>query len=183
MAGRLFTIVGPSGAGKDTVLDAALLRRPNVERVQRVITRAGDAGGEAIDGVSRATFRAMQVRGEFALWWAAHDTCYGIPVAMDHALAAGRDVIFNGSRAAMPEILRKYPNVTVISLIVTPDVLRQRLIVRGRETLLDIEARLRRANLGFTTPARTIEIDNSGALEHAVDRMVAALTPAMEPVR
>ncbi|WP_069298630.1 phosphonate metabolism protein/1,5-bisphosphokinase (PRPP-forming) PhnN [Neptunicoccus sediminis] len=182
MAGRLFTVVGPSGAGKDTVLDAALVRCPQLLRIRRVITRPSDAGGESIDGVSAAEFQTKLEQGHFALWWDAHNTRYGIPAAMDRALAEGRDVVFNGSRAAMPEILRKYPQVTVLSLVVTPDVLRERLILRGRETPEDIDARLQRANLPFQTAARTIEIDNSGPLDHAVEQMVAGFTPSADTV-
>lgn len=182
MAGRLYTVVGPSGAGKDTVLNAALLRCPDICRLRRVITRRSDAGGEDIEGVSAIEFETLLDQGAFALHWTAHGTSYGIPKRLDDLLAAGQSVVFNGSRAAMPEIIAKYPDVQVLSITVAPAILRQRLCERGRETPTEIEARLARANLDFTTPAHLIEIKNSGLLDTAVQQMVDVFTRPAEPV-
>lgn len=182
MAGRLYTVVGPSGAGKDTVLNAALLRCPDVCRLQRVITRRSDAGGEDIEGVSAIEFETLLDQGAFALHWTAHGTSYGIPKRLDDLLAAGQSVVFNGSRAAMPEIITKYPDVQVLSITVDPAILRQRLCERGRETPTEIAARLARANLDFTSPAHVIEIKNSDLLDTAVQQMVDVFTRPAEPV-
>ena len=43
MSGRLFAIVGPSGAGKDTLIQGALAARPGLSVVRRVITRPTSA--------------------------------------------------------------------------------------------------------------------------------------------
>ena len=63
----IFAIVGPSGAGKDTLLAGAMLARPDLRLVRRVITRPSDAGGEDFEGVTEAEFIQRQNRGEFAL--------------------------------------------------------------------------------------------------------------------
>lgn len=52
MAGRLIYLIGPSGSGKDSLLDAA---RPRLAKrgcriVRRVITRSAEAVGEAAQG-------------------------------------------------------------------------------------------------------------------------------------
>ena len=92
MTGRLIAVVGPSGVGKDTVMAALVAADPRLALVRRVITRPSDAGGEDFDGVDRATFETMRDAGAFALWWSAHELSYGIPVEVDAALAAGRDM-------------------------------------------------------------------------------------------
>ena len=42
----IFAIVGPSGAGKDTLIEGALKQRPDLRLIRRVITRPTGAGGE-----------------------------------------------------------------------------------------------------------------------------------------
>ena len=66
MAG-VFAIVGPSGAGKDTLLAGALAARPDLVLVRRVITRPTEAGGEDFDGVTEAVFAQRLAAGDFAL--------------------------------------------------------------------------------------------------------------------
>ncbi|MEA2777827.1 MAG: thymidine phosphorylase, partial [Acetobacteraceae bacterium] len=75
----LILVVGPSGAGKDTVLAlarAALLADPRFRFVRRVITRPADAGGEDHEAVSDFEFGQRS----FALRWQAHGLHYGIPM-------------------------------------------------------------------------------------------------------
>ena len=52
----IFAVVGPSGAGKDTLIAGALRARPDLHLVRRVITRPTEAGGEAFEGVTGAEF-------------------------------------------------------------------------------------------------------------------------------
>ncbi len=105
-APRIFAVVGPSGAGKDTLIAGALARRPDLRLVRRVITRPAAAGGEDFDGVTEAEFTARLKRGDFALHWQAHGLRYGIPA--DQVTGPGT-VVFNGSRAALPAALAALP--------------------------------------------------------------------------
>lgn len=177
MTGRLFVVVGPSGAGKDTLMAAAWLQRPDLVLVRRVITRDPGAGGEDFDAVSVAEFRRLQAEGAFALDWEAHGLFYGIPRDIDFALAEGRDVLFNGSRAMLAEAARNYPALRVLHVTARPDTLAQRLAGRGRESAEDIAERLRRAAYALPTGLNVTEIPNDGALEDAVARLLVALQP------
>lgn len=179
MAGRLIYLIGPSGSGKDSLLDAA--RERLAERgcrvVRRVITRSAEAAGEAALGVSPQQFSEMQAQGAFALSWHANGLSYGIPRDIDDWMANGHDVLVNGSRGHLQKTRERYPGVRVLLLTVDQAALRERLLARGRESPAEIDARLAR-NARFNQqvfadndPTLCV-LDNSGALEHTVQRML-----------
>lgn len=174
MKGRLIYLIGPSGSGKDSVLEAARerLTERGVQIVQRVITRSAQAQGEHAQAVSREQFEQMAVNGAFAMSWQANGLCYGIPVLIDDWLAAGSDVLVNGSRGHLPQVRQRYPNLLVILLQVKPEVLRQRLIARQRETIEEIERRLARNDDFGRLPGDVHLLDNSGDLELAAQRLL-----------
>ncbi len=182
MAGRLIYLIGPSGSGKDSLLDAA--RTPLAERgcriVRRVIIRSAKAVGEAAHGVSAEQFAELEAQGAFALSWHANGLSYGIPREIEDWLAAGQDVLVNGSRAHLPQTLQRYPDALVLLLTVDQAILRQRLLARGRESVTEIDQRLAR-NARFSERLLTdhgpavLLLDNSGALERTVERLLACI--------
>jgi ribose 1,5-bisphosphokinase len=175
MSGRLIGVVGPSGVGKDTVMEAVARAWPGLHLVRRVITRPEEAGGEAFDGVSDEVFRRRVVDGDFALHWQAHGLQYGIPRGVEDVLAEGRVAMVNLSRAVLGEAQDSFPGFAVLSLTATPEVLARRLQGRGRESAEDIARRLARADSGLPAGLdRVVTIDNSGALEDTVAAVLAA---------
>ena len=157
----LILVVGPSGAGKDTVLGLArqaLAGNPKFRFVRRVITRPADPGGENHEPVSESEFSTRS----FALSWQAHGLRYGIPSDVTHDLARGIVVVANVSRGIIAEAAEKYP-VRVIEVTASPAIRAQRLAARGRETAADVEQRL----------VRTIPIPD----HVAVDTVVNDTTP------
>ncbi|SFE37485.1 phosphonate metabolism protein/1,5-bisphosphokinase (PRPP-forming) PhnN [Roseivivax sediminis] len=177
MSGRAFAVVGPSGAGKDTLLQAALARRPDLYLVRRVITRGAEAGGEDFEGVSATEFARRDAAGDFALTWQAHGLSYAIPEAAREAQAEGRDVVFNGSRAMLGAAAEAFADLRVILVTAPREVLAARLSERGRESADEIAARVDRAVPPLPEGLPVTEIDNGGALGPAVEAMLAALQP------
>ncbi len=170
----IFAVVGPSGAGKDTLLAGALAARPDLRRVRRVITRPTEAGGEDFESVTEDEFQRRAAHRDFALTWQAHGLHYGIP---HNQISGPTDVVFNGSRAALPAAMRVFPDLRVI-LITAPDAtLAARLFGRGREAAPDIAARLSRAAFTLPDGIPAVTVINDGTPAQGVARLLAALQP------
>ncbi|MDH1927957.1 MULTISPECIES: phosphonate metabolism protein/1,5-bisphosphokinase (PRPP-forming) PhnN [Pseudomonas] len=176
--GRLIFLVGPSGSGKDSLIDASReqLAVAGVEVARRVITRSAEAKGEAAQGVTPEQFDTLRAQGAFAMHWRANGLDYGIPRQVDQWLAAGRAVLVNGSRAYLAEARQRYPDLLVVLVRVKPEVLRQRLLARGRETTEEVEQRLARsARLQAAADPSVLVLDNSSTLEAAVAAFLSLL--------
>lgn len=177
--GRLVYCMGPSGAGKDSLLDWLRAHLPQpcpVHWAQRTISRAATSGGEAHDSVSLAAFAALCSEHAFALHWQANGLGYGVRHAQLAPLEQGHWVLLNGSRAYLPEALARFPDLVAVHITASPQVLRERLLSRGRETREEVEARVQRA-LAYTPPpgAASLEVHNDGALDDAGQRLLKAL--------
>ena len=177
--GTFFAVVGPSGAGKDSVMRGVAAARRDVVLAQRVITRPADASEDFLS-VSEAVFASMEAIGAFARHWQAHGLSYGIPASVLDDLAAGHHVLANLSRTAVPEAARLFRPMVTLHVTASPAVLAGRLALRGRESQADIARRLERANYAVPGDAPVVTIVNDGALDEAVSAALAALP---QPVR
>lgn len=169
-SGCLVLIVGPSGSGKDTLINWLKGRIGENQRflfVKRTVTRTADAGSEDHDTLSAAEFETAKQAGEFAVTWQAHELSYGIPSEVRTHVAAGGIAIANGSRRALKEIEAAFDRIVVIQLTVTRTVLAKRLSERGRETADQIEKRLDQSSLLLSTSSPLFKVDNSTDIEAA----------------
>jgi ribose 1,5-bisphosphokinase len=174
MTGRLFVVLGPSGAGKDTLL-AGVCGADGPHWVRRVITRPPSPQGEPYESVTEADFDARAARGDFALHWRAHGLSYGIPARELDLRAQGRDVVFNGSRGALDQALAAFPDLIVVHVTAAAPVLAARLALRQRETAQDIAARLARAVAPWPAGVPVREVINDADPGTGIARLRAAL--------
>ncbi len=175
--GRFIAVVGPSGVGKDSVMEAFAAAAPDVALLRRVITRAPEAGGEDYEPVSEAEFAARRDAGAFALHWRAHGLYYGIPSSIDAQLAQGCDLLVNLSRAVLPKAQTRFERFVCLSITAPKEVLARRLAGRGRETAAEIERRLSRSGFEIPEGVPVTEIDNSGTLDQTVQAIQSVLYP------
>jgi ribose 1,5-bisphosphokinase len=144
--GRLILVVGPSGAGKDTLLGfakAACAEDPNIVFARRVITREASAS-EDNEEVSQDAFEEAKMRGDYAVHWEAHGHRYALSRTIDDELGAGRTVVANVSRTVIGTMRRAHADVVVVLITVPPQVLAERLAMRGRSSDGNIGHRLGR---------------------------------------
>ena len=180
----LILVVGPSGAGKDTVLDAARLRLagdPRFRFVRRAITRPAAAAGEDHEAIPEAEFERRLAAGGFSIWWRAHGLGYGVPADIRETI--GRDVVavVNGSRTRIEAAAELFPT-RVIEITAPPEILAQRLAARGREPAGNISERLART-IALPPDVAVDTIVNDGSVAAAVDRFVEILSRAAESAR
>ncbi len=166
-------VAGPSGAGKDTLLDAVRAELSGDGRfhfARRSITRPAVPGGEAHEPLSPEDFEAVLAGGGFVLHWRAHGLGYGIR----HAEApAGRVAVLSLSRAVLAEAARLRP-LRVIEVTAPPALLAERLARRGREDAASIAARLAR-EVPLPQGLDVRRVMNDGPVAHGAARLRSAL--------
>lgn len=180
--GCLFLVVGPSGAGKDSLLDGARDHFKKDRRIvfpRRHITRDKDAGGEDHIAMTLKDFQRREREGGFALSWGAHNLLYGIDKSVEDDLSNGINVVINVSRSVIDQALATYETVKVLSIHVDQDVLKERLLKRGRESQADIDRRLQRAHAFSVEGPHVIKIDNSTGLSKAQSAFINAIRPPL----
>lgn len=180
LPGRLILVVGPSGAGKDTLIEAARLTLATDPRwvfPRRIVTRPASEAEDNIEA-SDADFLQVRARGGFALAWNAHGHWYGIPASIDADLARGARVIVNVSRAVVAEARRRWPDVTVIEVTAPTDVLARRVAARARPSDGAGPQRLARRFEPGEIPSADATIDNGGELDTAIGAFLDAVVTA-----
>jgi ribose 1,5-bisphosphokinase len=177
-SGRLFFFVGPSGAGKDTLLQWVRQRMPADSRIvfaRRTITRPAHAS-EAHEPADSSTFWQLAAGGHFSMMWQANDLCYGIRRGIEADLKAGHDVVVNGSREYIPRLLQQFPDARVIWIDADPARIRERIAARQRESGAALLRRIDRVTQFASPDADAVTcIDNSGPIEIAGERLLEIL--------
>jgi ribose 1,5-bisphosphokinase len=144
--GRLVLVVGPSGAGKDTLLGfakAACKDDPDIVFPRRIVTREASVF-EDNEQISYEAFQEARASDAYAMHWEAHGHAYALSRSIDDDIRAGRTVIANVSRTVISAMRCTYADVVVVSITAPSDVLTQRLSARGRGSDGNIERRLGR---------------------------------------
>ncbi|MCB1491181.1 MAG: phosphonate metabolism protein/1,5-bisphosphokinase (PRPP-forming) PhnN [Rhodobiaceae bacterium] len=178
--GGLVLVVGPSGAGKDTLIAAARARLDPAAFVfpRRQITRPRDPDHEDHEEITEEEFERRVALGQHCLAWHAHGFGYIVPETVEDDIRAGRVVVVNVSRGVVTEAQARFAHVFPVLVTASTPVLAKRLAGRGRETAAAIAARLERAPhdaLPFE-PFQTVV--NDGGLDDAVTAFLTALRDA-----
>lgn len=182
MSGTLFLVVGPSGAGKDTLLDGArraMAKDDTYVFARRTITRPEDSGGEAHEAVDLIEFEKRAEAGGFLAHWDAHGLRYGISASLLDDLASGRHILANISRGTIDQITHRYDKLVVIEVTAPRHVLAQRLAARGRESDDDIQRRLDRKVAPYPAGVEVLTVQNDTTPAEGIERFLRTIRRAI----
>jgi len=150
MAGILFIISAPSGSGKSTLVAQVRSLVEGLEFSVSYTTRAprgSETDGREYHFTDRATFEGMIAKGEFLEWAEVFGKDYygTAQVALEHARAAGKDLLLDiDVQGAMQVMRRLPPAVSIFILPPSPEVLEMRLRNRSEAEGGTVEEEIQR---------------------------------------
>ncbi len=178
--GCFFVVVGASGVGKDTLIAGAMQALASTHRyvqARRVITRSAGPG-EDHEPATTAEFAAREAAGGFLHVWDAHGLRYGLPATLRRELAAGRSVVANGSRAALPRLVGQVDKLVVVEITAPAKDLLGRIIQRGRETQAEADRRMARTVPPLPSGIDHAVVANDASIAEGIERLVEVLEAA-----
>lgn len=180
-SGIFFFVVGPSGAGKDSLIEGARGVGEPFVFARRVITRAAGSPGEDHDALDDAGFAEIERQGGFLITWSAHELLYGLRRDLLDVLAEGRHVVANGSRNMIAELSTRVPRLVVVEVTAPVELLAARILARGRETPEQVRLRVMRQVAPVGVDVNTVKVVNDGSLAEGIDRFIGALRSVSSP--
>lgn len=147
MAGNLYIVAAPSGAGKTTLVRRLLAEDSAIRLSISYTTRAprtGEENGREYHFVDIATFKTMIAQGDFLEWAEVHGNFYGTSKSwISSEMAAGRDVLLEIDWQGAQQVRQHFPQaIGVFILPPSLEVLAQRLRGRGTDAEEVIARRL-----------------------------------------
>ncbi|HEY8596749.1 MAG TPA: phosphonate metabolism protein/1,5-bisphosphokinase (PRPP-forming) PhnN [Devosiaceae bacterium] len=176
--GKLVLVVGPSGAGKDSLIAGARQALADDTRFcfpRRLVTRTAIADLEDHQTISREHFEALRAAGDYFLCWEAHGLGYVLPSSIAGDLSAGHVTVLNVSRSVLAEAGARFTPCEIVLVTADRNLRAQRLALRGRETPEEILARLERDAPPVPGGLTPHVVDNSGSLPDGIALMAALL--------
>jgi ribose 1,5-bisphosphokinase len=176
---KLYFLVGPSGVGKDSVLRRLKTHfysdtQPLV--AHRYITRPSRQQDENHIELSEFDFQRRSESGLFLFEWNSHGYRYAVGREIKKWLKSGNSVIVNGSREYLAQARQCYKDLIPVWMHVSEDVLRERLLQRGRESTEEIETRLKRnRELATLKPKDGVYIDNNQTVEDTIGQLLSLM--------
>lgn len=177
--GRLIYLIGASGVGKDSLLQAARRAHPEWLVAHRYLTRESGVDEDCV-ALSDAEFTVRRDLGLMCLDWQAHGLSYGVGVEVEAWLTSGATVLLNGSRRALPKARERFGEALVpVVVTASSEVLHRRLVERGRESAEEIEGRLARHRAVerelLASFSGLVRIDNGGSLDDSLAALTALI--------
>jgi guanylate kinase len=181
MAGRLFIVSAPSGAGKTTLCTAVRRHFGDLAYSVSYTTRpprAGEQHGRDYFFITEAEFEQGIASGRWAEWARVHGNLYGTSAQwVAQTLAAGQDILMDIDVQGTRQILTRFAEA--ITIFIRPPslaILAQRLRQRGTDNEDAIAVRLANAQeemAGQSMYRHVVVNDDLDRATHALIALIA----------
>ena len=180
MKGKLFVISGPSGVGKNTILNRVVLESEHVRYSVSATSRAprpGETPGSSYFFVSRARFEEMIAQDELLEYAEYVGNYYGTPLApIREAMAQGMDVVMDVEVIGAKKIKARVPEAVLVFVATSSmEMVRQRLEKRGDVSPKAMEERLERATWEYSQAGSYDYIVLNDDVDQAVQELQAIM--------
>lgn len=175
---KLFYVIGASAAGKQQVINYARKKingaRPVIFAHQYITMPSNDGIGNHIS-LSGEEFRSRLDRGAFSLYWYSNGCYYGVGSEIDNWMHQGYNVVINGSRKYLNIARLVYPDMVTISVEASPQIMMQRLQLRGNKISEEILEAITQSCEITSHLENCIRITNNGTVEQGGDQLVTII--------
>jgi guanylate kinase len=179
--GKLYVVSGPSGVGKNTILNRIVDTQPNVRYSVSATSRPmrpGEVEGISYYFLDRAGFESMIARDELLEYAEYVGNYYGTPATpIRKAVEAGTDVVMDVDVVGALKIKKRVPDAVLIFLAASSlDVIRQRLEKRGDVRPDAMARRLERARWEYSQAFHYDYIVVNDEIGHATSEVLSIMT-------
>lgn len=179
MPGKLFVVTGPSGAGKDSVIEKARAKGLSFATITTTSTRPmrpGESEGNPYHFLSREEFETKIDRGEILEWAEVYGNLYGSTrTSVEEALQKNNLVIIKVDPQGARTFKKMIP--TAKTIFIKPpslEYLEKRLINRATDSPEVIKKRLETASseLSDLSSWDFVICNNEGDLDKAAEELM-----------
>ncbi len=179
----LIVLSGPSGVGKDAVLEGIKRRGYPLHYAVTATTRPRrkrETEGVDYHFVSKAQFEKMIEKGELLEWANVYGNLYGVPKSeLQQAMDKGRDVIVKVDIQGAATIKKTIPQAVFIFLVPpSREDLEKRLKQRKTESSIDLEVRMKAAEKEMNSISMFdyVVVNHKGGIEQAISQIESIIT-------
>lgn len=176
--GTLYLIVGPTGSGKQALVDAVLQSRPDIRRAPLIVSAPNNQNMCAVGAISPERFLDLMRRGAFALQWDCDGVRYGLTHESTRQLEDGQSLILCGDTLLIEKAREVYPTVRVIYITARMDILRRRLTSMAYGSDVEIDMHLAQSERMRPKDREIVTVDTSDSIAAGAKALMGALPAA-----